>query len=82
MNLFRSTGNQNILNIATGVLIDGKEKYMLLECISDGDKAYNDFVKSRLESHQKPLFDIIPKTMNKTILSTKKKKCRCPPGLI
>ena len=39
MNLFSSTENQNILNIATGVLIDGKEKDMLLECISDGDKA-------------------------------------------
>ena len=73
MNLFSSTENQNILNIAMGVLIDGKEKDMLLECISDGDKAYNDFVKSRLESHQKQLFDVIPKTMNKTILSTKKK---------
>ena len=46
---------------------------MLLECISDGDKAYNDFAKSRLESHHKQLFDVIPKTMNKTILSTKKK---------
>ena len=56
-----------------GVLIDGKEKDMLLECFSDGDKAYNDFVKSRLESHQKQLFDVILKTMNKTILSTKKK---------
>ena len=78
-NLFSSAENQNILNIATGVLIDGKEKDMFLECISNGDKAYNDCVKSRLESHQKQLFDVIPKTMNKTILSTKK-KCRCPPG--
>ena len=73
MNLFSSTENQNMLNIATGVLIDGKEKDMLLECISDGDKAYNDFAKSWLESHQKQLFDVISKTMNKTILSTKKK---------
>ena len=44
MNLFSSRENGNILNIVTGVLIDGKEKDMLLECISDGDKAYNDIL--------------------------------------
>ena len=41
--------------------------------ISDGNKAYNNFVKSKVESHQKQLFDVIPKVMNKTIIWTKKK---------
>ena len=39
MNLFSSTKNHDIVNIATGVLIDAKEKEILLECISDGNKA-------------------------------------------
>ena len=40
---------------------------------SNGNKAYNNFVKSKVESHQKQLFDVIPKVMNKTIIWTKKK---------
>ena len=51
MNLFSSAKNHDIVNIATGVLIDAKGTEILLECISDGNKAYNNFVKSRLESH-------------------------------
>ena len=42
-------------------------------CISDGNKAYSNFVKSKIESHQKQLIDVIPKVMNKTIIWTKKK---------
>ena len=54
-------------------LIDAKEKEILLESTSDGNKAFNNFVKSRLGGHQEPLLDVIPKAMNKTIISTKKK---------
>ena len=65
MILFSSPKNHDIVNIATGVPIDAKEKEILLECISDGNKVYNNFVKSSLESHQKQLFDAIPKATNK-----------------
>ena len=68
-----SKEDRNIVNIATGVLIEAKEKNMLLECISNGDKACNEFVKCRLERHQKQLSDAIPKSMTNTIVSTKKK---------
>ena len=73
VNLFSSTKNDDIVNIATGVIIDSKEKNKLLECIPDGNNAYNNFVKSRFESHQKQLFDVIPKSMGKTFTSSKKK---------
>ena len=65
MNLFSSPKNHDIVNIATGVPIDAKEKEILLECISDGNKVYNNCVKSSLESHQKQLFDAIAKATNK-----------------
>ena len=63
VNLFSSTKNYDIVNTATGGVIDSKEKEKLLECILNGNNLYNNFVKSRLESHQKQLFDIIPKSM-------------------
>ena len=47
MNLFSSTEDRNIVKIATAVLIEGRKKNMLLECISD------EFLKSRLESYPK-----------------------------
>ena len=73
VNLFSSTKNDEIVNITPGVIIDSKEKNKLLECIPDGNNAYNNFVKSRFESHQKQLFDVIPKSMGKTFTSSKKK---------
>ena len=41
MNLSSSTDDRKIINIAKGVLIEWKEKNMLLECISTADKVYN-----------------------------------------
>ena len=73
VNLFSSTKNDDIVNIATGVIIDSKEKNKLLECIPDGNNAYNNFVKSRFESHQKQLFDVIPKSMGKIFTLSKNK---------
>ena len=57
MNLFSSTygstEGRNIANIDAGVLIE-KEKNMLHEYISDGDKAYNEFVKATKSSYLIP----------------------------
>ena len=56
MNLFSLTEDWNNVNFAMGVLIEGKEKNMLLEWISDGDKANNEATKSSyLMSFQKAL---------------------------
>ena len=51
MNLFSSIEDLSIRNIVTGFLIPVKEKNMLLQSISNGHKAYNEFVKSQLESY-------------------------------
>ena len=73
INLFSPTKNDDLVNITTGVIVNSKEKNILLECIPNGNNAYNNFVVSRFKSHQKQLFDIIPKAMGKTITSSKKK---------
>ena len=73
VNLFSSTKNDGIVNIATGLIIDSKEKNKLLEFIPNGSNAYNNFLKSRFEIHQKQLCDVIPKSMGKTFTSSKKK---------
>ena len=73
INLFSSTKNDDLVNVAIGVIINSKEKNILLECIPNGNNAYNNFIVSRFKSHQKQLFDVIPKAMGKTITSSKKK---------
>ena len=53
---------KSMMNIATGTKLDCNEIHFLIDCVSLGVKAREDFYKTRLIEKNCQLFDTIPKT--------------------
>ena len=60
------------MNIGTCAKLDSNEEEFLINCISLGVEAKNEFYKSRLEEKRLQLFDTIPKTKKKVKQSRSK----------
>ena len=61
-NPFNTDEPSEITNIATGAKVEKFEKYFLLNCISLGQDARDEFYKSRFKEKTATLSDTIPKT--------------------
>ena len=61
-NPFNTDKPSEITNIATGAKVEKFEKYFLLNCISLGQDARDEFYRSRFKEKTATLSDTIPKT--------------------
>lgn len=69
----RAEGSTELINIATGTKVEVEEVDFLLNCVSLGESARDEFYESRFEKKTASLFDKITKT-KKTKQKSKKKQ--------